>query len=90
MKVNVHYYERGNIQLNTAKDYGETITFTDDAPKEIIKVLVKVENAFMKDIDTTCTNLSETFKGLRRRLPITKNLFSFETQQHKLVETFKK
>lgn len=25
MKVNIHYYEKGNVQLNTNKDYAETI-----------------------------------------------------------------
>jgi len=92
MKVNIHYYEKGNIQLNTSKDYAEVVNSAgdDDTPAQLCKVLVKVENNFMKDIDTTCNNLSETFKGLRRRLPMTKTLFSFESNQHKLVESFGK
>jgi len=92
MKVNIHYYEKGNVQLNTNKEYAETITLNneDDAPKEIVKVVSKVENAFMREIDTSCTNLTDTFKGLRRRLPPTKTLFDFSSNAHKLAESMNK
>jgi capping protein alpha len=92
MKVNIHYYERGNVQLNTSKDHAETISLNseDDAPKEIIKVLSKVENTFMREIDTSCTNLADTFKGLRRRLPPYKTLFDFASNAHQLAQTMNK
>jgi len=88
MKVNIHYYERGNIQLNTSKEYAESVNCNneEDVPKEVVKALTKVESNFQKDIDTACNNLSETFKSLRRRLPITGNLFDFSGGQSKLVE----
>jgi len=88
MKVNIHYYERGNVQLNTQKEYAETVNVNseDDVPKEVVKVLSKVESNFQKDIDASCNNLSETFKSLRRRLPITGVLFDFSGGQSKLVE----
>ncbi|KAL0482316.1 hypothetical protein AKO1_012937 [Acrasis kona] len=84
MKVNVHYYENGNVQLNTNKEYGETVDGSDIAT-EIGKVLRKAEGNFQTQIDTQCANLGETFKGLRKRLPITGNLFDFASNQHKLV-----
>jgi len=87
MKVNVHYYEKGNIQLNTSKEYGETISGKDDIYTDIANAISKVEGAFQRDIDTACNNLTETFKGLRRRLPISGTLFNFAaTGQHNLVD----
>jgi capping protein (actin filament) muscle Z-line, alpha len=91
MKVNVHYYEKGNIQLNTSKEYGETISGKDDVFADIVAAISKVEGAFQKDIDTACNNLTETFKGLRRRLPINGTLFNFgATGQHNLVDNMTK
>ena len=91
VKVNVHYYERGNVQLNTTKEYAETIESKseDEALASIAKVLAKVETTFMKEIDFACNNLSETFKSLRRRLPISKQLFNFASNEHKLATNFK-
>jgi capping protein alpha len=84
MKVNVHYYENGNVQLNTSKEYGETVT-SDNIAEDVAKVLSKTEGNFQSQVDNACNNLSETFKSLRRRLPYTKTLFDFGSNQHKLV-----
>lgn len=84
MKVNVHYYENGNVQLNTNKEYGETVE-GNDMGTEVAKVLRKAEGNFQTQIDTSCANLSETFKSLRRALPITGQKFDFASNQHKLV-----
>jgi capping protein alpha len=84
MKVNVHYYENGNIQLNTNKEYGETIDGSD-AGAEVAKVLRKAEGNFQGQIDTSCASLGETFKSLRRALPLTGVKFDFSSNQHKLV-----
>jgi capping protein alpha len=86
MKVNVHYYEGGNVQLNTSKEHGETISCGDDAAVDIAKAIRKTEGNFQREIDSACMNLSETFKSLRRPLPLTKTLFNFASAQHKLVE----
>ena len=84
MKVNVHYYENGNVQLNTSKEYGESVSGSNIG-EEIAKVLSKTEGNFQTQIDTSCNNLNETFKSLRRRLPYTKTLYDFASNQHKLV-----
>jgi len=90
MKVNVHYYEKGNVQLNTSKEYGETVTAKDDIFTAITEAISKVEGSFQRDVDSACNNLTETFKGLRRRLPVSGNLFPFHaTGQHNLVDGMK-
>lgn len=85
MKVNVHYYESGNVQLNTSRDHGEAVSGADIA-SEVVKVIKRVEGEFQSEIDSACNNLSDTFKSLRRRLPITGSLFDFASGQHKVAQ----
>lgn len=89
MKVNVHYYENGNVQLNTSREYGETISTGSNVADEIVKVLSKAEGNFQNQIDTSCNNLSETFKSLRRRLPYTKTLYDFGGNVLKMADVSK-
>ncbi|KAF0980173.1 hypothetical protein FDP41_013387 [Naegleria fowleri] len=88
MKVNCHYYENGNVQLNTSKEHAETVDGGDSFADNIVKMLVKAEGNFQTQIDTSCANLNETFKSLRRPLPMTKTLFDFASSQHKLAREF--
>lgn len=92
MKVNVHYYESGNVQLNTAKEYGETVDASSDDVLAVAvqKLMDKTESSFQSDIDTACTNLNETFKSLRKRLPYTKQLFDFSSSTSKLTSEMAK
>ncbi|KAL9653844.1 hypothetical protein ABK040_012905 [Willaertia magna] len=88
MKVNVHYYENGNVQLNTSREHGETVDSGDQWAENVVKVLRKAEGNFQTQIDTACNNLNDTFKSLRRPLPLTKTLFDFASSQHKLAKEF--
>lgn len=86
MKVNVHYYENGNVQLNTSKEYGETVSSSSASlAEDVAKILSKAEGNFQSQIETSCNNLSETFKTLRRRLPYTKTLFDFGSNALKMA-----
>jgi len=90
MKVNVHYYEKGNVQLNSSKDYAESVKVTkDDLMAQVVKVIQKVENSYQSDIDKACGNLNEMFKSLRRRLPLTGTKFNFASGQHELLSGMK-
>merc|ERR1711953_1433876 len=57
LKVQVHYYEDGNVQLVSSKDVKEAISSSSEetTAKELIKLME----------DTT-------FKALRRQLPVTR------------------
>lgn len=92
MKVNVHYYEKGNIQLNTSREYGDTLSASSLAKvgETIFKALEKSEGNFQDQIDSTCQNLTNIFKLLRRRLPITATKFDFNSLHHDLVKSYKK
>lgn len=88
MRVNVHYYESGNIQMNTSKEHGEQISGAgmEDLANAISASISKAETQFHTDIDNACTNLNETFKSLRRRLPLNKQLFVFDSNAHKIQQ----
>lgn len=93
MKLNIHYYEEGNVQLNTSLDHGETIDAKSaaDVGTEIVKVLKKVETSFQSKAEEICTNLSATtFKALRRKLPVTGEPMNFASASHKLVNEMRR
>ncbi|KAG0177863.1 F-actin-capping protein [Apophysomyces sp. BC1021] len=76
-KVNIHYYEEGNIQLNSDKEFESTIT-SDEGAQQIATALLKDITAFDKRYHNAMNNsyneLAEnTFKGLRRALPLTRH-----------------
>lgn len=88
MKINVHYYEDGNVQLNSSHEHGEII----DAPKvdavgtAVINALKKAENSFQNKLESVCNSMSSTtFKALRRALPVSRELFNFGSSAHKLA-----
>ena len=93
MKLNVHYYEEGNVQLNTSQDHGETVDAKSaaDVGVEIVKVLKKAESSFHTQVEEMCANLSaNTFKALRRKLPVTAEPMNFASAAHKLVGEMKR
>jgi len=75
-KISVHYYEDGNVQLNTDTNQKTTITETgnpDVVAAAAVKAITKVEQGFQQALDQSYNIMGETtFKALRRALPITK------------------
>lgn len=82
LKVHVHYYEDGNVQLHEQKD----ITIKISPPKSptelatlFAKVLAKSEHEFQIAVNEAYANLSDSiFKSLRRALPLTKTKFNWD------------
>lgn len=70
LKIQVHYYENGNVQLKTTKN----ITFSANDAKSLIENIKKEESTYQKGINENFATMSEaTFKALRRALPVTKS-----------------
>jgi len=80
-KISVHYYEDGNVQLNTDTTQKTSITETgnpDAIAAAAIKAITKVEQTFQQALETSYTTMGDTtFKALRRALPITKQKFDW-------------
>jgi len=72
----VHYYEDGNVQLNT--DTSQKASFSDQGSPDAtaaaaIKTITKMEQSFQQQLETSYSNMGETtYKALRRHLPITR------------------
>jgi len=75
-KIVVHYYEEGNVQLNTDTTQKTSITESgnpDAVASAALKAIVKVEQTYQQSLDTSYSTMGETtFKALRRALPITR------------------
>lgn len=77
IKVNVHYYEDGNVALTTKKVV--TIESAGSTGTEVIRKLATAEKTYQEELNRAFVNLSETsFKGLRRQLPVTRQKVEWE------------
>lgn len=76
-KVNVHYYEDGNVQLNADKSFESQISKNDDnqqLAKALVKEIANFDKKYHSAMNESYGDLAEnTFKGLRRALPMTRN-----------------
>jgi len=75
IQVNVHYYEDGNVQLNTNTEKHLQAPAGDPAATatNVMKAIIKAEQTFHSSLDTSYTTMGDTtFKALRRALPITR------------------
>ncbi|KAI9795249.1 MAG: F-actin-capping protein subunit alpha [Piccolia ochrophora] len=77
LKVDVHYYEDGNVRLLTDKQVSASASSSSAA--DIIKHVAAVEKKYQEELNRAFSNLSEgAFKGLRRQLPITRQKIEWE------------
>jgi capping protein alpha len=78
IKVDVHYYEDGNVRLLTNKDVSVALSPNAGA-SEVVRQIASAEKKYQEDLNKAFASLSEgAFKALRRQLPITRQKIEWE------------
>jgi len=90
VKAHVHYFEDGNVQLNSSTELKAPITFDiNDAQataKRIVDTIAKFEGDYQNELEEMYVNMHRTtFKAMRRILPINKQKFLWSIAAHSLA-----
>mmetsp|Transcript_6968 Transcript_6968/g.13545 ORF Transcript_6968/g.13545 Transcript_6968/m.13545 type:complete len:287 (-) Transcript_6968:131-991(-) len=89
-KVRAHYFEEGNVQLQTSKTYGPIpISSSDDAGvgKAVGEEISKAEQELHMSLGAMYVNMSEeTLKSMRRVMPVTRSKMEWNLAAHKMVK----
>ena len=77
IKVDVHYYEDGNVRLLTTKPV--SLSVPSGSATSIVKEIATTEKKYQEEVNRGFNNLSEgAFKGLRRQLPVTRQKIEWD------------
>jgi len=77
IKVDVHYYEDGNVRLQTTKPI--SVSIPSASASAVLREITVAEKRYQEELNKGFNNLSEgAFKGLRRQLPITRQKIEWD------------
>jgi hypothetical protein len=78
IKVNVHYYEDGNVALSTTKKV-DSVTVDGSDGASVVRKVAALEKQYQEEVNRTFVGMNETsFKSLRRQLPVTRQKVEWE------------
>jgi len=84
ISVLVHYFEEGNVQLTTSTSGQVDIPVSGgdaELADAIVAELRRVEKQYLMSLEDSFGDLSETFKELRRKLPLTQSHFPWQNSE---------
>lgn len=88
IRLNVHYFEDGNVQLNSTFNEQAEVEVSDpsNTAENVISKITELETAFQKKLDTFYVQMHDsTFKNMRRFLPKTGKKMDWRSRVHSLV-----
>jgi len=93
IKINVHYFEDGNVQLHSTLEKAMNINVSneDATAKEVAKAIEKIETDFQVQLEDMYVNMHRTtFKAMRRFYPVTREKMNWTTSVHSLASEVNK
>ncbi|XP_010446295.1 PREDICTED: F-actin-capping protein subunit alpha-like [Camelina sativa] len=94
LQVGAHYFEEGNVELDAKKDFQDSTIFqsADDCAIAIANIIRHHETEYLAALEVAYSKLPDnTFKDLRRKLPVTRTLFPWQnTLQFSLTREVEK
>lgn len=73
----MHYYEDGNVALNTSKKVNESGVADNGA--EVVRRVSVLEKGYQEEVNRALAAMNEgSFRGLRRQLPVTRQRIEWE------------
>jgi len=89
IKIHVHYFEDGNVQLHTQLEKAAKVNVSGDADataNEITKAINKIESEFQTHLEEMYVNMHhKTFKAMRRFYSVTKSPMIWNASAHSLT-----
>lgn len=77
IKIDVHYYEDGNVRLLTTKPIQQSLNAS--SAQEVVRQIALIERKYQEEVNRAFAGLAEgAFKGLRRQLPVTRMRVEWE------------
>ncbi|CAH2055002.1 unnamed protein product [Thlaspi arvense] len=94
LQVGAHYFEEGNVELDAKKEFQDSTIFqsADDCAIAIANIVRHHETEYLAALEVAYSKLPDnTFKDLRRKLPVTRTLFPWQnTLQFSLTREVEK
>ncbi|CAF2126353.1 unnamed protein product [Brassica napus] len=94
VQVGAHYFEEGNVELDAKKEFQDSTIFqsADDCAIAIANIIRHHETEYLGALEVAYSKLPDnTFKDLRRKLPVTRTLFPWQnTLQFSLTREVEK
>ncbi|KAI9907478.1 hypothetical protein PsorP6_002891 [Peronosclerospora sorghi] len=90
IELHVHYFENGNLQLQSVKDVEEEISSQEragDLGNAILQVMKEAEDNVQTHLEEMYINMSEeTFKEMRRVMPVTQTKMEWNLHAHRTAK----
>jgi len=93
VKLNVHYFEDGNVQLHSTFDKQANVNVQGEEAtgNDIVKAIAKIESDFQSQLEEMYVNMpGSIFKSMRRFYPITRQPMTWNINAHTLANDISK